>query len=122
MTSLQPARRYAAIALDDDGGVRVSYTAIRAEAVRRITSQMLLADIVKRTRPADDVVQMAVIEELTNQDALAGIAENSANWWEIRKAAADKLRDKDLAQTIYDDIAKCQSISREQWIRNQKGR
>jgi hypothetical protein len=99
-------RVYADIALDDGGGVRVSSSTFRIEAVERISNQALLAELSKQICPAYYAVQRVVVEKLTNQDALTEIAQESKFWWGNRIAAADKLENQTLAQKIYADIAR----------------
>lgn len=86
-------------------GIHDECPAIRSMAIKELNEQYqeLFANFAKK-RDEQDYVRLTAVKKLTNQILLADVAKN-ANLWKVRKAAIEKLTDQRLlAEVAKDDI------------------
>lgn len=72
-------------------------SSVRLAAVERLTDQNLLTDIARHDEKSH--VRQAAVERVTDEKLLADIAKN-CEFWRIRKAAAERVTDESLVADI----------------------
>jgi len=94
------------------------YSDVRRAAIEKLAEQNVLADIAKNSNSLHAKAGEAAVQKIIEQNLLCDVAKSTADW-KVRLAAAEKVTDQALMQTVYADIWENNNVNGSEALRRE---